>query len=1155
MEQSLTIYKASAGSGKTFTLAVEYIIGLLGLHAEREFEHTLAVTFTNKATAEMKSRILETLYGLKMGLEETKAYMDAILKRFKENGTAITEQQISLQAGKALTAILHDYSRFRVETIDSFFQSILRNMARELGLAANLQVELSHDEIIDSAVDSLIETMDEQPEVRQWVLDYVREQLDSGDKWDIVGPLKAFASNIFREEYQRRSEEQLRRISDAEVIKAFKSKMHAIKKQAEKEVEQAADEVMSSIDDFDKISYGKFLFNFLMDAKAMKSEGPSKSVLKAKHKDQKEDTSDLQARIADFTSFYEKRRKEYLSASLALRHLGPLRLLVNIDKRAREIEGDAGRFTLSSTPALLSKMIEGSDAPFIFEKTATFINNVMIDEFQDTSRMQWENFKKLLFEKLASGGKGLLVGDIKQSIYRWRNGDWKILYSIEHEKELQRFNIKPKPLDTNYRSHEVIVNFNNAFFPKAARLLDDIKPDAKIKLSKIYEDVEQEPKKKDGKGYVRIKLFKEQGARGKEQENSIKEQGARSKEQEITNCPSNPLAPCPSPLAPLYSLPSAPLFQDMADQIRLLLAGGLDPSEIAILVRTNLMALQLIEGFSLYAPDIRLVSDEAFLLEASTSVQMIVAALRVLNDKHHTDGISEKYLMLHYLCDVLGQTDTSIQSVAMQEAEQVLPEEFTAHKEELLQLPLYLLAEKLWRVFSLNSIQGEDVYALTFFDELQNHLRNAVAPDIETFLTAWDENLRTKAIPGTAVAGIRILTIHKSKGLEFHTVLLPFCDWKIESDRQGEILWCETDNAPYNELGALPISIYSKDVRSSVFAPNYEEEHLERRVDALNTLYVAFTRAECNLYVWGKTKPYEKFIDKDNTIKNVTTAAELIYRSLRNDDNDKDEESFTYSHLPALPLGECHNAAASSAEASLQRGSGEGAAEGANRLRIEHRMEDAVDVKVITRDPRLYFLQSNQAQDYLEQMNEEQGARSKEQENTSNPDNSPAPCPLPHAPSISQREIGKRMHEVLSRINDVRQLEDVFVKAREEGIIGEEKDWEAIVARIKEGFSDPLVASWFKSDNTVYNECGIASIDKDGLPCVLRPDRVIMTSDSITVIDYKFGHPSRHYYDQVRAYMNLMSRMYPKHEVKGYLWYVMGKGAVPVKSKELRVKN
>ena len=1070
MEQSLTIYKASAGSGKTFTLAVEYIMQLLEPHAENEFVHTLAVTFTNKATAEMKSRILETLYGLKMGLEESKPYMEAIKKKVKDLPQSSLKGRESspfkgelegafrLQAGKILTAILHDYSHFRVETIDSFFQSILRNMARELGLAANLQVEISHDEVIESAVDSLIETMDSKPEVRRWVMDYVREQMDSGDKWDIVGPLKAFAGNIFREEYQSRSEEELARISDAEVIKTFKSKMQAIRKKAEREVQEAVDNVMDLIEDYTQISYGKNLCSFLKKARAMESEGPGKSIYNSKFKIQNSSTFDLQARLAEFIALYERCRKDYLSATLALRHLGLLRLLENIDERAREIDGDAGRFTLSSTPALLSKMVEGSDAPFIFEKTGTFINHVMIDEFQDTSRMQWENFKKLLFEKLASGGKGLLVGDIKQSIYRWRSGDWKILYGIEQERELQRFHIDPQPLDTNFRSHQVIVDFNNAFFPIAAKLLDEIKPDASIKLSHIYKEVGQVAKKADKKGYVRIKLFKE-----------------TDDYLQDTIC-------------------------DMAEQIRQLQAGGLDLSKIAILVRTNLMTQQLIEGFSLYAPGIRLVSDEAFLLDASVSVRMIVAAMRLLIDKNHTDGISEKYLMMHYLQDVLGKTDATIQSIASQEAEQVLPEAFTAHRDELLQLPLYLLAERLWHIFSLDAIEGEDVYVLTFLDELQNHLRNAGAPDIQTFLTAWDEKLHMRPVPGSAVAGVRILTIHKSKGLEFHTVLLPFSHWQIESDRQGDILWCNTDTAPYNELGALPISIYSRDVRSSVFAPNYEEEHLERRVDALNTLYVAFTRAECNLYVWGKIKS--------------GTAGDLIYKTLRDDDNDTSEELFAYEI--GTPFTEVKK---------------EGKKEG-NRLHLEHRDEDAIDVKVVTRNPKLYFQQSNLTQDYLERMKDEEAS-------TDLNANEGAGTAAASSLSLSQREIGKLMHEALSRINDVSQLDEVLREARE-GSIGKDEEWDTIASHIKEGFRNPLVASWFREGNTVYNECGIASIsEKDGLPCVLRPDRVVMTDDSITVIDYKFGHPRRDYGNQVRRYMNLMKQMYPGHNVKGHIWYIM----------------
>ena len=373
-------------------------------------------------------------------------------------------------------------------------------------------------------------------------------------------------------------------------------------------------------------------------------------------------------------------------------------------------------------------MVEGNDAPFIFEKIGTYINHVMIDEFQDTSRMQWENFKKLLFEKLASGGKGLLVGDIKQSIYRWRGGDWNILHKITEEKELRRFHIHPIPLDTNYRSHQVIVDFNNDFFPPAAQLLDDIEPDADIKLKDIYADIKQIAKKNDKKGYVRVKLYKEADKETYQRETIL----------------------------------------DMAEQIKALQENGLSLDQIAILVRKRKKtASLLIDMFAKYAPDIRLVSDEAFLLEASVGIQMIIAALRLLIDKQHTDGISEKYLMLHYLRDVQKKEETTLQDIAAMTAKEVLPEAFAAHQEELLQLPLYLLAEKLWHIFSLTNISGEDIYILTFFDELQNYLRSGKTPDIQSFLTYWDEKLHSSSIPVSSVAGVRILTIHKSKGLEF----------------------------------------------------------------------------------------------------------------------------------------------------------------------------------------------------------------------------------------------------------------------------------------------------------------------------------------------------------------------------------------------------
>lgn len=1086
MDNLLTIYKASAGSGKTFTLTVEYILQLLGKNAEREFEHILAVTFTNKATAEMKARIVETLYGLSHRLEETDDYLEEILRRRREAGKPLTEEQVREQASRALTAILHDYSHFRVETIDAFFQSILRCMARELGLAANLQVELSHKEIIDNAVDMLIETMDDKPEVTRWVMDYVNDQLDNGERWDIAGLLKDFAGNIFGEEYQQRSEAELERLSGDEMGDFIKH-LKRIKREKKERMQAEANKVIALIEDgpvtFDRISGGNNLRKFLVSLGELNVKGPSQTI-----QDQAEGKRELLAakfrkdpalsdaacllreKLQDLLALYDS-CTDYFSAKLALTHLNSLRLLRSIDQCAREICSDNGRFTLSSTPALLKKMVESSDAPFIFEKIGTHLNYVMIDEFQDTSHMQWENFKKLLFEKISSGGKGLLVGDIKQSIYRWRSGDWKILHYLQEETELKRFRIHPETLVYNFRSKQHIIDFNNMFFPSAADCLDAIDPDSTIRLKDIYSSVAQRQKHDpDGCGAVGVTIFK-----------------SKTKDDEYYNS----------------------TVQSMMETVTRLHDGGVPYAKMAILVRTNKDINVLINGFHRLNPDIALISGEAFLLEASRAVQMLIAAMRLLIDKDGKDGISEKFLMLHYQRDVLGKSEEemSLQQIVLQDAKEMLPQDFTDERETLQRLPLYILCERLYRIFQLDKIHGEEVFVLTFLDEVQNHLR-ANAPDIKTFLTAWDETLHRRPIPSAEMDGISILTIHKSKGLEFHTVLLPFCDWNIESDMPNDILWCKTDVPPFAAMGALPIPIRnSTEVKKSFFKEAYKMEHLERRVDALNLLYVAFTRAGANLFIWGKSTC------EAGDLTGRSTAGDLIFQTLSDKGDNSQPDYFFYQS------GEVHAPSQKSKKDSM------------NRLVLNHTDANAIDVKFFTKDPSLAFRQSNQAQNYLQALEDEENAGSTDTLHM----------------QISQREVGTRMHNVLSRIASPDQLEEVLRAAKEDGTIGEGSDWDIIMERVREGFQDSLIASWFHPDNDIYCECGIASRDATGKPCILRPDRVIMKDNRITVIDYKFGQPSRYYHAQVITYMDLIQHMYPHCEVCGYLWYVMGKGPVPVK--------
>ena len=1065
MNNTLSIYKASAGAGKTFTLTVEYILLLLR-KGRKEFEHTLAVTFTNKATAEMKERILETLYGLSRHIPECDGYMEVIHKRLKELNEEMGEETIRQRAAEALSAILHDYTHFRVETIDSFFQSVLRNLAHELGLTANLQVELNNDEVISRSVDRVIENMQNRKDVEGWIMDYVEEQLQTGERWNITGMIKQFARCIFEEAFQNRSAEEREKISDSSEMNAFKKEMHSIINSGKNQLKEAADSfetlVNSKTLDFDRISNGRNYISFLNLVRSEKSDKASNTIYKAANdyevmlraKDKNDpvlaaEAQEIQTALAELLHLYERNSIAINTAKLSLRYLNPLRLLNVIEQEANSINAENNQFNLSKTPTLLSKLVEKTDAPFVFEKIGTQFHNVMIDEFQDTSRLQWNNFKVLLIENQSTGGNDLLVGDIKQSIYRWRNGDWAILKNVK--KELANLSPQDKELRYNFRSKKNIIDFNNAFFPKAAQVLDDLEPDARFKIKDIYSDVEQLTRHTKEEGYASVTLYTKSG---------------NSAPEDYEEC----------------------MITDMINNIRNLMKEGLTTQDFAILVRKKDNAESLLQWFHQLAPEIKLVSDEAFLLESSVAVQMLVAALFVLNDNRHLNPIPERYLMMHYYNDVLRQPKQMLE-IATAKADDLLPEAFTQHKQELAQLPLYLLCERLYQLFQLDKIQGQDTYIFTFMDELQNHLRSNPS-DIHTFLNAWDESIHNHSIPASEVDGIRILTIHKSKGLQFHTVFLPYMDWTIEKDRNDDTIWCQAKKEPFNALGSLPINA-GKNMQQSDFAPDYNEEHLQRRVDALNMIYVAFTRAENNLYVWGLTAEKEG---------SITVAGDLIRAAIPNSQLSTLNSQLKY---------ESGSPVTSHKEAKTEH---------KNRMKSSRTKEDSLPVAMTSNPPTLDFMQSNQSRKFIGSLGTEEEAETGQQ---------------------TYLEVGKIMHYVLSQIEHTGQIQKVLDRCMAEGIITNHKLMDVVINRLKKGFSNPKIAQWFSADNQVFNECSITSISKDtGEPITLRPDRVIVNGSLITVIDFKFGRPEAEHHAQVQAYKELMRTMYPDKQVEGYLWYI-----------------
>ena len=531
-EKALTVYKASAGSGKTFTLSVEYI--KLLIKNPMSFRSTLAVTFTNKATEEMKTRILSQLYGIWKQLPKSKDYIEKI-----KSELGVTEQFMSDRAKIALFNIVHNYSYFRIETIDSFFQSVLRNLARELDLTANLRIELNDRQIESIAVDEMIDELGEKDELLKWILGYIKENIDDDKNWNVIGYIKSFGENIFREFYKTKSKELNTLLHEKGFFEQYTKRIRTIRDEAEEELKSVAAEFFEALEtegvDIADLSYGKSgpagYFIKLQNGQYDESiiTGRVQKALDEGSADcwTKKSAPQSLRHFAEETivpllekaeSTRKSNWKMYASAVLTLKHLNQLRLLNSIERKVREMNVEANRFLLSDTHTLLHSLIKDTDSPFIFEKIGSHLENVMIDEFQDTSTVQWQNFKVLLEECMSHSEEhgNLIVGDVKQSIYRWRSGDWRMLNNIKGEFPQVSDMLDIRTLTHNYRSSRRVINFNNAFFERAAEIeFDDLKEccgedDMQLaeQLKSAYADVcQQVPDKREDSGYVHIELL------------------------------------------------------------------------------------------------------------------------------------------------------------------------------------------------------------------------------------------------------------------------------------------------------------------------------------------------------------------------------------------------------------------------------------------------------------------------------------------------------------------------------------------------------------------------------------------------------------------------------------------------------------------------
>lgn len=1113
MEEHLTVYRASAGSGKTFTLAVEYI-SLLVKDPEN-YQHILAVTFTNKATQEMKMRILSQLYGIANSLQSSQQYFNKVKEK-----TNMPDAVIRNNARAALTLLIHRYNNFRILTIDAFFQQVLRNLAHELGQTANLRVDLNNEEITEKAVDQMIESLEKGQPVLQWISTYINNSIEDDNGWNIIGKIKTFGTNIFKDFYKAHEANLKEQLSNADDFKVYETTLRKRRNDIRKTFNSKAKSILNEIKNANldiPSNYRSGLYKYLTDsAIAPLTNKPLKAgVLKANESPQnwtsskcaKADKQQIQtlaaevlsAQLSELIAYNNDNWNEFQSIQLTLSHLSELRLLHAIADAVDNLTKDTNRFMLSNTQALLKELIADSDTPFIFERIGARLKHVMIDEFQDTSTIQWQNFQVLLANCMAQElSQNLIVGDIKQSVYRWRQGDWGILNNIE--KSFAHQKIRLETLDYNYRSEKRIIDFNNAFWEQcvantAKEVAQDDAEKAEI-VQKAYEDVAQKTHKTTENGFVKISLY------------------------------------------PSKSMKEA-VLEELIETIKELFNngyGGKNQSKIAILVRSKSNIQDIVNALlQSFGNEINIVSDEAFRLDASLSVNIIVSAMHLLT--HPDDVLTRGKLVKLYNQEVLKKplTDTDL-LVSINESNNIdtknidkkerrklateqqmaklnsqLPPEYVANRELLLGLPIVDLVDKLFMLFGLYQLEGQSSYICTLYDTLNDFLKDHTA-DIDDFINEWENSLSSKTIQSDEIEGIRIMTIHKSKGLEFDNVIIPFCNWEME--KKGT-LWCETKNkpAPYNKLPLLPIDFSRDKLIGTVFEDDYKEEHFQNIVDNLNLLYVAFTRASKNLFVFGlrQGKTTLDNIAKGTPPGNRSYAIELALRQVSEQlqgsllsfpDDIGSEIHFEYGTL----VPETHEKEHAVAD---------------NPFLIK---PDKHIVSIATYPQAATFKQSNKSIEFVKGEDV--------------------------APSDRTRyiKIGNVLHQLFSTIYTTADIPARLNELEQQGIIYNDEITSAqLRTRIEDAITNPQVQEWFSKRWQLYNECTILEYNKDTNEMEEhRPDRVMTDGKEFVVVDFKFGKEREEYKKQVQQYMEILIRMGHK-KVSGYLWYVVKNNVVEVK--------
>lgn len=1071
----MELMKASAGSGKTFNLARKYITLLFKKQDRYAYRHILAVTFTNKATDEMKSRIMKELFILAVDPRKSGYLKYFIPSMFPEDETAaidpddfitelpgrpglpVTLESVSESAMDMLCNILHDYSAFSVSTIDKFFQQTLRAFSREIGQFASYQVELDKNSLVEESVDRVLDSLDESDsEMLRWLTDSVMEQIEKVGKYSLESSLVSIASRLKSDEHRALVEKY--GIDEEKMYS--KSKLSEIRKACrktisgfEEDVKSAAGRILSLMtgagvrpEDF-SYSFPKVLYSYASPEKGKelaslsatfvsRAADPDRWFAKAKSKTMLPLVHPLlDSPFEDFCALFGDRYSIYRTAGILQSQLYGLGVTADLYREFNALMKEKNVLSIDDSNTILKDIIDGSDAPFIYEKTGVKYENFLLDEFQDTSRIQWDNFRPLLHNSEAQGFDNLLVGDVKQSIYRWRGSDWNLL---DTEVSAEFPGAVGRSLDTNYRSCRKIVHFNNSFFPYAADVLDRQYGDTGGRgISDIYSDVRQKlPAKSKGEGEIRI-MF----------------------------CPREAEA------------------AKVLSAVRMLQQRGVPYSDITVLVRNNVSGGEI--ASYLIDNDIPVLTDDSLKVKSSMTVRRLFSLLSL------ADNPSDK--INGYLA---GSLDISVPDGCHSLV-------------DLCEALLRGLREADEALFD-----SEVIYIQSFMDSLQDYV-SINGNGLHDFIVHWGESDPSISSPASGNS-LRVMTIHKSKGLDFKYVIFPYVE-TVNLFRPGRH-WCRPD-LEGTSLDVASDGLYDVDLSAksaqTLFAEDLRNETRMQYVDNINAVYVAFTRAVKGMYLISKLPPQTVLEGAESGgCGPFSDFSQILYCFARN----------ASGLVPELQDEGCPHFSYSVEEdgtisfATEAHGTGDDSASAEKDSSGPLAVSSSYPSWPLNPDDPMAQGRLKFKADALDFFSKDGlvGA------------------------GASGRLRGIVLHDILSRVEVPSDLEasvEVAVSSGEISAEEGEKAYDLLAGRI----ASASEYGWFDQDRryrSVLRETTV--IDTDG--SLYRPDRVVEMNDgSVMIIDYKFGHrdplSDRKYSRQVARYAGLYRRMGHK-DVRTAVWFV-----------------